>query len=183
MHGGGQSVNSTMERIAKKDQLSDQDDDYESVVNHHPKTTKVVSLPDEFHPFFGQTGNLLFAKCLAPTDREIRRMLLALRRRLSWSRGFAAVVIGVSESCVEKWEKGRRKPRGASRKLIWLLHSQFARKDGKIKNAWDMATWGQIPCRNAFALAIEIGATQFVTEQDFLAMAQAYNPPAAKTHS
>jgi hypothetical protein len=162
-----------MKNFAEKDQLSDQEDDFESVVNHHPKTTKVVSLPDEFHPFFGQTGNLLFAEAFAPTDREIRRMLIALRRRLGWSRGFAAAEIGVTESAIEKWEKGRRRPRGASRKLIWFLHSQFVLNDGKVKNAWDLACWGGIPCpdsiRQAASLgkALEIHPTYFVSESEF----------------
>jgi transcriptional regulator with XRE-family HTH domain len=169
-----------MNNFAEKDLLSDQEDDFESVVNHHPKTTKVVSLPDEFHPFFGQTGNLLFAEAFAPTDREVRRMLLALRRRLSWSRGFAAAVIGVTESSIEKWEKGRRKPRGASRKLIWFLHSKFVLKDDKIKNAWDLATWGQFPCRDSFQLFGKILPTLFVDDQDFLAMIAAHCPLVAE---
>ena len=129
-----------MEGHNENARLNDAENDMKSVVNDHPPSTCVVSPPDEFHPFFGQSLNLGLAEAFAPTNPEIRRMLLALRKRLSWSRGFAAAVLGVTESCIEKWEKGRRKPTGASRKLIWFLHSQFVRKDGKIRNAWDLAT-------------------------------------------
>jgi len=181
--GGGHSVNSTagqgedlnMEEDEKNEHLNGAGDDIENVVNNHPRTTCVVSPPDEFHPFFGQNLNLGLAEIAAPKSPEIRQMLLELRKLLGWSRGFAASVIGVTESSIEKWEKGRRRPTGAARKFIWFLHSHFIRKDDKIRNAWDLATWGQIPCRGSFAKLRKFVPTLYVKEEIFQELAKAHN--------
>jgi DNA-binding transcriptional regulator YiaG len=167
-----------------KDQLTDAKGNFESVVNHHPKNTVVISPPDEFHPFIGQTGNYLLAKVFTPKGQEIRQMLLELRKQLGWSRGFAAAVIGVSESSIEKWERGRRKPIGASRKMIWFLHSKCLQKDNKIRNAWDLATWGQCPHTDEILAELGIlSATQFISEEALHSILHQHESKAANTPS
>jgi DNA-binding transcriptional regulator YiaG len=178
--GVGQSVNFNMQSVAENIPVSGEKEEVPSVVNLHPQGTQVISPPDEVHAFLGQRWHAMFANCIRPTDKEIRRMLLEMRRRFRWSRGFAAAVLGVTMSTIEKWERGRRKPRGPARKLIWLLHSQLILKDGKVKNCWDLATWGEVPCRDSIETLSLILATIFVSTEECLAMLEAYDSQAAR---
>src|ERR1700690_491522 len=75
-----QGTNLTMEETNMKDWSNGAVDDIEHVVNNHPRTTWVVSPPDEFHPFMGQCLNLGLAKICAPKAAEIHLMLLELRK-------------------------------------------------------------------------------------------------------
>ena len=162
-------MNFNMQSVAENIPVSGEKEEFPSVVNLHPQgLTQVISPPDEVHAFSGRDCTPEFANCIRPTDKEIRRMLLEMRRRFRWSRGFAAAVLGVTMSTIEKWERGPRKPRGPARKLIWLLHSQLILKDGKVKNCWDLATWGGLPCRDSIETLSLILATIFVTRRNVL---------------
>src|SRR4051794_26136812 len=124
----------------------------QSASNQRDGKEWIVSPPDEVHPplsgeIIGKFGEFLYA----PSPKEIRDMLIALSRRQKWWQSLRGAVLGVTESAVVKWEAGKRKPNGAAAKLIFLLHSQIIEKADKIKNCWDLATWGQMPCRNSAA--------------------------------
>jgi hypothetical protein len=127
------------------------------------KSDWFVSPPDEVHPewggeMVGKISELLYA----PSAEEIRSMLIALRQQQRWSQAFAAAVLGVTEGAVVKWEAGNRKPNGAAAKLIFFLHSQIVEKADKVRNAWDLATWGKVPCRNGLPL-IQLCGTYWVS--------------------
>jgi DNA-binding XRE family transcriptional regulator len=137
----------------------------QKVDNRRDGTEWVISPPDEFHPLvngdtIGKVADLLYA----PSGEEIRGMLFELRRQQRWSQAFAAAVLGVTEGAVVKWEAGNRKPNGAARKLIFLLYSQIVERSGKVKNCWDLACWGGMPCRNTIPL-LNLCATYWVPDE------------------
>jgi len=139
-------------------------------VTQRRKRSDWVLSPGEKHPqaFFGE-GGLGLMHLYAPTNLELRRMLLALRRKLGWSQSAAAGVMGVTKSAIVKWESGKRKPTGASAKMIFFLHSQLVNKSNKVRNAWDLAFWGKAPCRGSFeqlATILDIEPTAVVSIGD-----------------
>ena len=109
-------------------------------------------------------GGLGLGKVLSPKPAEIREMLLAIRKHLAWSQFFTAAVLGVTKSAIVKWESGEREARGAAAKLIFLLYSQVVERKDKVRNAWDLAFWGKIPCRGSLKAVLAIGATYFVSQ-------------------
>jgi transcriptional regulator with XRE-family HTH domain len=134
------------------------------VIGERDGTEWIVSPPDEVHPpISGEEAGNLSALLYAPSSVEIREMLLALRLRQRWSQAFTAAVLGVTEGAVVKWESGKRKPNGAAAKLIFLLHSQIVEKADKVKNCWDLAFWGGLPCRNSLPL-LAISGTYWVPD-------------------
>ena len=82
------------------------------------------------------------SKLLGPRIEEIRKMLIQLRHDNRWSEAYMAAVLGVPKITLRKWESGERRPSGAARKLIWLLHGLLMDGDS-IHNDRDIATWGQ----------------------------------------
>ncbi len=132
----------------------------------HGQADWVVSPPDELHPFLTGEEALRLSDCYAPSAKEVRRMLLALRARLRWSQGFAAAVFGVGRSTIVKWEAGSRTPIGTSRKLVFLIYKTVF-EQGRIKNFWDLALWGAVPCRASTPQAIHLAATHFVPQVAF----------------
>lgn len=108
----------------------------------------------------------------APEPARLRQMLLELRKKHRWSQRFTAAVLGVSLSALIKWEAGKRNPNGAAAKLIFLLHSLIVEKSAKVKNAWDLASWGTFPCRDSLAQAafweLTLNGTHFLPEGDLV---------------
>lgn len=124
-------------------------------------TDWVISPPDEIHPLLTGEGALDVAELFAPKPAEVRRMLLALRKRLRWSQPFAAMVLGVTPSAIAKWESCDRQANGAAAKLIFLLYSELI-EPGKIRNVWDLALWGGIPCRGSALQLAAVSGTYFI---------------------
>ena len=69
-------------------------------------------------------------------------MLLQLRTAREWPRAHLAAVLGVPEATLRKWEDGGRRPSGAAKKLIWLLHTILVKKE-RIPTDLHIAAWGQ----------------------------------------
>jgi len=145
----------------------------ESVINRHKRTDVVISPPDEFHPLLGGDDALMVANTFRPEPAELRRMLRSLRKRLGLAQSLTAALLGVTKSAVVKWESGERTPTGAAAKMIFLLYSRLLDPSGKVRNVWDIAFWGRIPCRDSVREAallgktLEIGGTYFVSEVVF----------------
>jgi hypothetical protein len=127
-----------------------------------PPPDWVVSPPDEFHPYWVGNGWFQVAKFYAPKPAEVRSMLLALRKKFRWPKTFAAQVFGVTTSALEKWEVGDRDPNGAAAKLIFLLYSQLVDSTNNVRNVWDLAWWGKVPCRDSINLLIAFSGTYFL---------------------
>jgi len=53
-----------------------------------------------------------------------------------------AAVLGVPGATLRKWEGAERKPSGAAKKLIWLLHAILVKKE-RIPTDLHIAAWGQ----------------------------------------
>jgi DNA-binding transcriptional regulator YiaG len=130
----------------------------------------LVSLPDELHPNLGPKCLDSFVGALAPDIEAIRQMLIELRMKMKWPRHFAAVVLGVPASTLAKWETGKRNPSGAAKKLIFLLHALVVDESEEIRNCWDLAVWGKVPCRNSLA-ELKLYATHFAPGPVMCAMA------------
>ena len=58
--------------------------------------------------------------------------VVRLRSHLALSRKKFAQKLGVSESSVEKWERGSSKPRGLSIRALKRLAKQLRRKDAEL---------------------------------------------------
>ena len=124
----------------------------------------VVSPPDEFHPTWEGNGYFQFAKLIAPKPAEVRRMLFALRKKFRWPQTFAAQVFGVTPGAITKWETGQRDPNGAAVKLIFLLYSQLVDGTDMVRNVWDLAYWGKVPCRESIKELIAFSGTYFLPD-------------------
>lgn len=79
---------------------------------------------------------------LAPTAGEIRVTLIRLRQTLRWSRAGMAAFLGVDRSVLRRWESGERRPSGAARRLVWLLHL-LAHEPESLKDAFNLIVWGR----------------------------------------
>lgn len=104
----------------------------------------------------------------APKREEIRHMLLELRQKLHWSQELTAGVLGVPLVTLRRWENGTRRPSGAARKLIFLLHDSFLCRPKKIQNACDLLLWGQITCRSSLEDCLSIAKSMAIPRQEFL---------------
>lgn len=72
-----------------------------------------------------QASNQLFQ----PGPEELRRMLAEIRNELGLSISMLGAVLGAPRVTVRKWFSGERNPTGASRRLIWLLHTRLFAPD------------------------------------------------------
>ena len=116
--------------------------------NEYSHRDRLVSANLEIHPNLSATSLLTLTNRLyGPERKEIRRLLLAMRRELRWSQGFLAAVLGVPLITYRRWEKGTRNPSGAARKFIWFLHDSLLCGSKKARTAWDLATWGEMNMR------------------------------------
>lgn len=61
------------------------------------------------------------AVCLAPVKDYSASQIKGIRRRVKASQGVFAVYLNTSVSTVQKWERGAKKPNGASLKLLNLV--------------------------------------------------------------
>jgi len=95
---------------------------------------------ERFYPNFSGELMSVFSFVYGPQPDAIRKALLELRIRHNWPRSYLAAVLGAPKATVRKWELGERKPSGAARKLIWLLHALLLRPD-LIRNHFDIASW------------------------------------------
>jgi transcriptional regulator with XRE-family HTH domain len=134
----------------------------------------VISPPDEVHLTLGGVTMEGLCRCFRPEPKALRQMLLDLRGVHRWSQGFAASVLGVSVSTIVKWESGVRNPTGSAAKLIFLLYSQHVERKDRVRNCWDLATWGKMPCRSEDAQKlcdqlIALNGTFVVPEAEVLA--------------
>jgi DNA-binding XRE family transcriptional regulator len=132
----------------------------------------VISSPGEIHPTLGGDDMLSLADCFAPRPSEFRQMLLKLRRHHRWSQGVAAAILGASRSTLVKWELGLRSPSGPAAKMIFLLYHLLIEKQ-KVKNCWDLAVWGRVPCRGdgLDQLSLALVGTYFVSNNTMLQFA------------
>ncbi len=97
--------------------------------------------PDKIYVELPGTMLLTVAPYLAPSKESIRESILALRAEFKWTQSYAATVFGVPLITFRSWEYGSRSPKGASRKLIWLLSNLLLHK-GRIRTDRDVALWG-----------------------------------------
>jgi transcriptional regulator with XRE-family HTH domain len=138
-----------------------------------PKQRNILySPPDELHPPVGGAFIEEWSDLFAPGPGDLRRMLSELRAKLGWSLGFTAGVLGVGVSTLTKWESATRNPNGGVAKLIFLLHSLLVDKSGKVRNPWDLAVWGKLPCRKSLVQAIHmeiaLNPTHVLPEDDLV---------------
>ena len=84
----------------------------------------------------------LLSQGSAPTAEEIRTMLLNIRRSLNWSRPTMAALLEVCPGTLRSWEDGRRKPSGAARRLVHLIHL-LMQKPQACRSAFDLLLWGK----------------------------------------
>jgi hypothetical protein len=103
-----------------------------------------VGVIDEGVPVASLPGDLYedLARHYAPPAIEVRQMLLRLRRTLRWSRSTLAAFLGVSREVIRRWETGERNPRGAARRLVWLL-DMWVREPSSLKSGLDLILWGK----------------------------------------
>lgn len=147
----------------------------------------VISTPNTIHAAheLGGPGMLALTGLLAPKPKQVRRMLLELRRHHRWSQGFAASVLGVGKSSVTKWETKWRNPCGSAAKLIFLLHYLLIKKKKNV-NCFDLATWGQLPGVSVpeaakAGIALELNSTYFIPNEQMIGLMEKPNiPPAEK---
>ncbi len=59
--------------------------------------------------------------CLTPVKKMSPRKIRAIRTREQTSQTVFAAYLNVTPSLVSKWERGEKKPRGASLKLLTLV--------------------------------------------------------------
>jgi putative transcriptional regulator len=62
--------------------------------------------------------------CLTPIEDMTPRKIRALRTRDDLSQAVFAAYLNVTVSLVSKWERGEKKPRGASLKLLTLVQKK-----------------------------------------------------------
>jgi putative transcriptional regulator len=62
--------------------------------------------------------------CLTPVQEMTPRKIRALRTRDDLSQAVFAAYLNVTVSLVSKWERGEKKPRGASLKLLTLVEKK-----------------------------------------------------------
>jgi hypothetical protein len=121
----------------------------------NPKRESVLGIPvrESVPPFFlfvngdvlpnfaGKFWNALQVAG-APSPEETRRTLLHLRERLHWSRPMLAAILSASVHTVRRWETRQRTPKGAARRLVWLLGMILCTPD-KLHDGFDFICWGQ----------------------------------------
>ena len=59
--------------------------------------------------------------CLTPIKRLTARQIAALRKREEVSQSVFARYLGLSVTLISQWERGEKKPQGASLKLLTLV--------------------------------------------------------------
>jgi putative transcriptional regulator len=64
------------------------------------------------------------ALCLTPIEDMTPKKIRALRTREKTSQTVFAALLNVTPSLVSKWERGEKKPRGASLKLLTLVQKK-----------------------------------------------------------
>jgi putative transcriptional regulator len=73
----------------------------------------------------GHVGKLTMrtfdARCLTPIEEFTPRKIRALRTRDDLSHAVFAAYLNVSVELLEQWERGEKKPQGASLKLLTLV--------------------------------------------------------------
>jgi putative transcriptional regulator len=62
--------------------------------------------------------------CLTPIQEMTPKKIRALRTRDDLSQAVFAAYLGVTVSLVSKWERGEKKPQGASLKLLSLVEKK-----------------------------------------------------------
>jgi putative transcriptional regulator len=62
--------------------------------------------------------------CLTPVEEMTPKKIRALRTRDELSQAVFAAYLNVTVSLVSKWERGEKKPRGASLKLLTLVEKK-----------------------------------------------------------
>ena len=91
----------------------------------------------------GTSGHMagLYVKQFQPDDTRVRDMLAALRDHLGFSTPSLAALLGISNAALRHWMSGTRRPCGAARRLIWLLHANLLAPESLTKpGAW--MVWG-----------------------------------------
>lgn len=110
--------------------------------NNYSPTLFVSKTGEIYTTVSGELG-LQFAKVLRPTPSETRQAILALRRKLCWSRAHLAALLGVPLNTVRRWEDGSRNPSAPARRLVWMLDSLFNAPE-RLTNLPSLLTWGKI---------------------------------------
>ncbi len=59
--------------------------------------------------------------CLPDVQEYSPEKIIALRKRFKLSQAALASIFNISPSTVQKWERGNKKPTGASRKLFDII--------------------------------------------------------------
>ncbi len=89
----------------------------------------------------GKTAQLL-ARVHGPTDEQIRKLMLQIRRKQNWSQASLAAVMGAPKNTVRKWEEGARRPSWAAKKLIWTIHALVFAPQALLDDWEYFVTWG-----------------------------------------
>jgi DNA-binding transcriptional regulator YiaG len=99
---------------------------------------------DDGEIYTTQSGALAtsVAKVLGPTAEESRQTLLRLRRRLRWSRGQMAAMLGISIWTLRRWEEGARNPSRAARRLIWIVEGLLFKPE-RFRDPMGMIVWSE----------------------------------------
>jgi putative transcriptional regulator len=64
------------------------------------------------------------ALCLTPIQNMTPKKIKALRKREKTSQHVFAAYLNVTPSLISKWERGEKKPQGASLKLLSLVETK-----------------------------------------------------------
>jgi len=59
--------------------------------------------------------------CLPEVDEYTPERIISLRKRLKLSQAALASLFNISPSTVQKWERGNKRPTGASKKLLNII--------------------------------------------------------------
>lgn len=98
-----------------------------------------VALGKDGQLYFKASGSLAEGTVwlYRPQDEQIREMLTALRNALQLSVPALAALLGVPRITLRRWMNGARRPSGAARRLIWLLHANWLEPEILTKpGAW-----------------------------------------------
>jgi DNA-binding transcriptional regulator YiaG len=112
-----------------------------------------MKVPHRFKVGFDQRGQIQLAlagrtalaisRVWMPSASEARESVLRLRSTLGLPRGTLAALLGVGESTVRGWEKGRRHLCGPSKRLVWFLDILTSSPQRVSDTASFWLTWGK----------------------------------------